>query len=187
LHDHSGSEMNDRRFRLQPFPATGPMHDLKIMGEIVRRSSMLTVCYALIGPMSGLAVPAPAEAPDRRSRLWEETCLELFLAVEDFPTYWEFNLSPAGHWNVYRFTDYRQGMREETAFAALPFSIENRADSLLLAMDLDLDRIVREDQHLEVAISAVIKHLGGEMTRWALTHPGPQPDFHLRDSFIIEL
>ena len=44
--------------------------------------------------------------PRRRDRLWEETCLELFLGEEGSERYWEFNLSPAGHWNVYRFEFY---------------------------------------------------------------------------------
>ena len=65
----------------------------------------------------------PADMPARRDRLWEETCFEFFLAVKNSPRYWEFNLSPAGHWNVYRFADYRQGMQEEPAFASLPFSV----------------------------------------------------------------
>ena len=36
-------------------------------------------------------------------------------------------------------------------------------------------------------IAAVIKLAGGELTYWALTHPGPAADFHRRDSFVVEL
>ena len=38
-----------------------------------------------------------------------------------------------------------------------------------------------------VGIAAVIKLAGGGLTYWALTHPGPQADFHRRDSFLVEL
>jgi hypothetical protein len=38
-----------------------------------------------------------------------------------------------------------------------------------------------------MAVSAVIKTRRGEVTLWALTHPGPEADFHHRDSFIIKL
>jgi hypothetical protein len=47
--------------------------------------------------------------------------------------------------------------------------------------------IIPAEQALEVAISAVIKLRSGNVTCWALTHPGPEADFHRRDSFIIEL
>ncbi len=125
--------------------------------------------------------------PTRRSRLWEETCFEFFLGVMNSDQYWEFNLSPAGHWNVYRFTSYREGMKEELAFASLPFSIQNQPDALRLALELELGRIVPADQPVKVAISAVIRSIDGKMLYWALIHPGPKPDFHRRDSFIVEL
>src|SRR4030042_7193941 len=47
--------------------------------------------------------------------------------------YWEFNLSPAGHWNVYRFASYRKEMREEPAFASLPFRVRTEPEALRLS------------------------------------------------------
>ena len=78
-------------------------------------------------------------------------------------------------------------MQEETAFTALPFSVQLHPDSLQLSLEVDLDKIVPADQALKIGISAVIKTINGRMTFWALTHPGPQADFHRRDSFIIDL
>jgi tetratricopeptide (TPR) repeat protein len=97
------------------------------------------------------------------------------------------NLSPSGDWNVYRFTSYRQGMREEPAFMTLPFRIKSESYALRLSLELGLDEIILADQALEVAVSAVIKSIDGAMSYWALNHPAPQPDFHRRDSFIIRL
>jgi hypothetical protein len=179
--------MNDRPFSLQPFPSANALPSLKITGNIARRSNTLAIRYALLGPLAELAIPAPADLPARRNGLWEETCFEFFLGVKDSDGYWEFNLSPAGDWNVYRFAAYRQGMQEETAFPSLPFSVQNQSDSLRLALELDLEKIVQPDQALEVAISAVLKPKDGEVTYWALTHPRPQADFHWRDSFILDL
>lgn len=174
-------------FQLQPFAAAGAHADLTITGSISRDSRALAIRYGVQGPRAALTIPASAEGPARRRGLWEETCFELFLAGKDSRCYWEFNLSPSGDWNVYRFDDYREGMREEPAFAALPFRFEIRSDGLWLALECFLDGIVASDQALEVALSAVIKHGDGKMTYWALTHPGPFPDFHRRDSFIITL
>jgi hypothetical protein len=179
--------MNGRSFSLQPFSPIGPLLTIKITGHIARRPRPLAIRYDLRGDLAELVIPAPAAMPDRRAGLWEETCFEFFLGVKDSPQYWEFNLSPAGHWNVYRFAGYRQGMAEETAFTSLPLSVGRRADSLEVALELDVGRIVSADQPLMVGIAAVIKRAGGGLTYWALTHPGPQADFHRRDSFLVEL
>ncbi len=179
--------MKDQSFSLQPFDPASPSLDIKITGSIVRRSNTLAIRYALLGHLAALVIPRPTDMPARKNGLWEETCFEFFLAVKNSHRYWEFNLSPAGHWNVYRFAAYRQDIREELAFTSLPFSVRNRSDSILLALRLHLDKIVRSDQALEVAISAIIKLRDNELTYWALTHCGPQADFHRRDSFIVEL
>ena len=78
-------------------------------------------------------------------------------------------------------------MAEETALTSLPLSVRRGSDSLEVSLDLDVERFVAADQPLMVGITAVIKLAGGELTYWALTHPGPAADFHRRDSFVVEL
>ena len=179
--------MSGRSFSLQPFPPIGPPLNFKITGHIARRPRQLAIRYDLRGDLAELVIPAPADIAARRLGLWEETCFEFFLGVKDSPRYWAFHLSPAGHWNVYRFAGYRQGMAEETALSSLPLSVRRRPHSLEVALELDVGRIVSADQPLMVGIAAVIKRAGGGLTYWALTHPGPQADFHRRDSFLVEL
>ena len=179
--------MNGRSFSLKPFSPISPPLNFKITGHIARRPRQLAIRYDLHGPLTELVIPGPADMPARRHGLWEETCFEFFLRVKDSPRYWEFNLSPAGHWNVYRFAGYRQGMAEEIAFTSLPLSVRRRSDSLRLDLELDVGAIVSADQPLEVGIAAVIRLAGNGVTYWALIHPGPQADFHRRDSFLVEL
>lgn len=174
-------------FSLQPFPSTESRTDLQITGNIVRNGNQLHLDYALRGNLKEIFIAAPSDTPTRKHELWQETCFEFFLGVKNSERYWEFNLSPARHWNVYRFDGYRQGMQEETAFITLPFSVEYEADYLAIALDVNLDKIVSVDQALDVAITTVIKHKDGEVTYWALTHRGTEADFHLRDSFMIKL
>jgi hypothetical protein len=178
--------MNEQSFSLDPFPTASPKLDLNIAGNIARHSNTLVIRYTLTGELGEIAIPPPADMPVRQNGLWEETCFEFFLGVKNSPRYWEFNLSPAGHWAVYSFADYRQGMQEEMAFTSLPFIVQNQGDSLSLALELDLEKIVQGTQALEVGISAVIKRKDGDVTYWALTHPGSQADFHLRESFRVE-
>ncbi|WP_414517828.1 DOMON-like domain-containing protein [Nostoc sp. PCC 9305] len=179
--------MNKQTFSLQPFPCYESFPNLKITGNISRNANQLTICYNLGSDLKEIAIVPPSNAPSRKYELWEDTCFEFFLGIKDSVRYWEFNLSPAGHWNVYRFEGYRQGMQEETAFEKLPFNVHNQADALVLALDVDLNKIVSANQGIEIGITTVIKNIDGNVSYWALTHKGEEADFHLRDSFIVEL
>jgi hypothetical protein len=179
--------MKVQSFSLQPFSAADPGPPVTITGDLGQRGQVLALRYELRGPLGELVIPTPAALPARRQGLWEATCFEFFLAAQEAPGYWEFNLSPAGHWNAYRFAAYREGMTEEGAITALPFSLQRRPDALLLSLELDLARLVWPGRPLRAGVTAVLQLAGGRMTYWDLTHPGPQPDFHRRDSFTIEL
>lgn len=179
--------MNEQRFALEPFHAASAVSDIKITGSISRSSNIIDVRFIMFGPLTETEIPGLSKDPQRRNALWEETCLEFFLGERGSDRYWEFNLSPAGHWNVYRFDAYREGMQEEEAFTSLPFSVSNGPDTLLLDLELDLGNIITGDTGLDVAVSAVVKLKDGSVIYWALTHPGPVPDFHHRDGFIIGL
>ncbi len=175
------------KFSLAPFRGGGSVPALGIGGSIGRRGNVLSVRCALRGDRSTLSVPARADAPERRDRLWEDTCFELFVGAEGSAAYREFNFSPAGHWNVYRFDSYREAMREEPAFASLPFGILADAQALRLSVDIDLGKILPPGKALDVGVCAVVRARAGDVGHWALAHPGPRPDFHLRDGFRLKV
>lgn len=179
--------MNLLDFSLVPFPGEKDLPDIGITGTIGRRANTLSIGYEIVGNLSELFLPAQDESPERKDRLWEETCMELFLGVKDSVRYWEFNLSPAGHWNVYRFTSYRKGMREEPAIASLPFRVRTDPASLRLSITLDIGKIVPKGAVAEAAVCAVLRTVNGKRSHWALAHPGPRPDFHRRDGFALVL
>jgi hypothetical protein len=179
--------MNHQNFVLQPFAPASPPPPYRLTGVISRRTGKLAICYELQGPLGELAIPSPASLPARRHGLWQETCFELFLAVRNTQPYWEFNLSPAGHWNVYRFEAYRQVRQEEAAFSSLPFEVQTEPDSLRLALEVELAPLVSDKQVLEGGISAILQGKSGALSYWALAHFGSQPDFHRRDGFLISL
>ena len=158
---------------------------VEITGAIALQSSRLKIIYRLAGT-SQVIVPAATEKPTRQYDLWEHTCFEFFLKLADSTKYWEFNLSPAGHWNVFRFLDYRQNIAEEMAFVTLPFQVLLQNNSLLLNLEVELDKIISSESDLEVGITTVVEDKQ-QLSYWALTHPGTEADFHHRDSFIIKL
>ncbi len=160
---------------------------MTIGGSIARRADTLSIRYEVRGNLSKISIPAAADAPRRGDRLWEETCLELFLGATDSGEYWEFNLSPSGNWNVYRFTRYREGMREETAFGSLPMDVRSDAEALVLTAEIDISRIVPARRDLAATAAAVIGTIDGGMSHWAPVHPATRPDFHRRDQFAWPL
>src|SRR4030067_239281 len=160
-------------FSLQPYQGEEPGGYLKIEGTIGRRSDTLSIGYALLGNLSELALPAPAESPGRKDRLLEGTGLELFLGKKNRGRYWEFLLSPAGHWNVYRYASYRKEMREEPAFAPLPSRVRMEPGALRLSLDLGLGKIIPPGRAIEGAVGAVIRTVTGKTNHWALLPPAP--------------
>ncbi len=179
--------MKNQTFSLQPFPSKESLPNLQITGNIARCANKLSLRYQLFGDLKQVVIPPISDTPVRSHELWESTCFEFFVGIKDSAQYWEFNLSPAGHWNVYHFDGYRQGMQEETAFNILPFSVQKASDSLTLVLDVDLSKIVAIEQEIEVAITTVVEDVHSNIIYWALVHRGVEADFHLRDSFMIEL
>jgi hypothetical protein len=179
--------MSLQNFSLRPFSVDAGSRPVVIDGVVSRLSQTLTIEYLLTGRLAAVAIPDRAPAPLRLDGLWRQTCFECFIAGRNSPQYWEFNISPAGHWNVYRFSNYRQGMTEEKAFQHLPFTRSAGPGLLSLALQIDLAKILDGDQRLEVAISAVIQYKNADLDYWALTHADAAPDFHRRECFTIRL
>lgn len=172
-------------FKLIPFPAAGsPL--IEIMGEVDRIKNRLSVHYSVQGSVESILLPEQAH-PIRKNDLWNTTCFEFFIAVPDSSEYWEFNLSPSGEWNVYRMDAYRQvNMREEPAFCELPFAFQ-KEHGFSLELSVDLNPIISSAQKIQIGVAAITETKDREVTYWALAHPGEQADFHLRDSFLIEM
>ena len=180
-------EMMEHSFSLVPFPdAESPA--ISVSGTISREGNMLFLQYWLAGETRGVALPGPAPKPGRMDDLWKATCFEFFLAKNGQPEYWEFNLSPSGNWNVYRMDAYRRaGFRTEPLVPPLGLETQVNGDVFTLTAAVDLKYLFRTDEAMRVAIAAVIQTNDGRETYWALAHPGPQADFHLRESFTLVL
>jgi hypothetical protein len=173
--------------KLEPFSKDLSTPSIDLTAVIDRQDNIFSIEYHLTGDLSTLIIPPPTAKPTRKSLLWEHTCFEFFLGVPGMPEYWEFNLSPAGDWNIFHLDNYRQGLREELAFNSLSFFTELESRSLVLKLELDLAHIIESHQNLEVSVTSVIEPPVGEISYWAVTHSGEQADFHLRDSFSISL
>ena len=159
------------------------------VGGTIRRlpNHLLSLSFSVSGPMKILEIAPPSYSPNRMNGLWKKTCFECFLSPLYEKRYWEINLSPAGHWNIYFFKGYREGMADEKRIHALLSKIEINAKSLTLTAVVNLSALAPLHSAIHIGIAAVIKEKNGNLSYWALTHPGLQPDFHRREGFILQI
>lgn len=177
--------MKTEHFCLKPFEMDPSLETLQIEGYGVREGNNFRLHYTLSGDLAAIALASPAQHPQRLDNLWQTTCFEFFLALPNAARYWEFNLSPAGHWNVYRFENYRAGMQPELAFSDLPFVIKVIDERLLLDLVIDLTKLFSVQQSFELGVTTVLEDQHQQISYWAISHPGQIPDFHLRESFLL--
>ncbi len=174
-----------KEFVLQPFERSDRTTELSLQVSVERSHNLLSLVYMLSGDLTEATVEPPSATKQRRDRLWEQTCFEFFLTQDTSP-YWEFNLSPSGDWNVFALSGYRQGLKEETAFSKLPFTVQSSADDLRLKISVDVSELVDISKLVRLGVSAVVI-TGGEESFWAIAHPTTKADFHHPDSFIVTL
>jgi hypothetical protein len=179
--------MSEESFSLICFPAA-QTPDISITGSVSLQKNIVQLHYSLTGSIESILLPSASVHPGRKDDLWKHTCFEFFLAIKGHPHYWEFNMSPSGDWNVYHMDDYRRiGFREETSIQRLLFEFQKEASGLTLEAWADLNPLLQPNQILEFGIATVIQTVDRAETFWALAHPAPVADFHLRESFILEL
>lgn len=180
-------KMTTRDFQLHPFDPSDRLNGDHVSGTIIRQENLLIIFYEFYGDLDLIQIPKPAKNPARKHRLWKTTCFELFIQVDGSDGYLEFNLSPSGNWNIYRFDGYRKGMSEALPSSMLPFNVTRSTNLLKIELEIHLDNIFPPNVAIRAGISAVTKTLDNNITYWALIHPAPKPDFHHPDSFMFEL
>ncbi len=177
--------MNVAHFKLHPFSIAPRDAGMSIEGTVQRDGGTLHLAYRLQGRLDILAIPPISPHPQRRHELWKETCFEGFIQPAGSSAYWELNLSPAGHWNLYRFDGYRQGMREATPATELSVTVRKVEGALALSTKVDLETFGSGD--FKIGVSAVIRAQDGRIEYWALVHPLTKPDFHHPLSFLLQV
>jgi hypothetical protein len=155
----------------------------KIEAAIARpRPGSLVLSYVVSGRIGDLRIP-PIVAAMRADELWQHTCFEAFVRSLAGPGYYEFNFSPSTQWAVYKFSDYRSGMRVATEIAAPRIEVRSTAQSYTLQAALELDGV---SLPWRIGLSAVLEETNGDKSYWALAHPPGKADFHHADCFALE-
>ena len=146
----------------------------------------LTLAFALDADLSRLRLPSP-NVPRRAHGLWEHTCFEAFIGLNNSPAYHEFNFAPSGEWALYAFHRYREIASPPEVTVAPEVNVRRLADRLELEVVVRLESlsVVHPTSPLRLALSAVIEDAGGSLSYWALRHRSVKPDFHHADAFVL--
>jgi hypothetical protein len=161
---------------------------INLSAEASRDSKQrLKIVFELQGDTSQLYLPERVSNPKRRDELWKRTCFEVFFGPENGTNYWEINLSPAGDWNAYSFSNYRERMKSESKIAGFQIQPKKTADYFRLEATADLFNLNLGTTPMRLSVTAVIETLNGKISYWAFQHSGEKADFHLRESFIAQM
>lgn len=172
---------------LHPHPSA-PAPALRMLASIADAADGLAVRYRIEGDVASLRIPAPRSAGPKDG-LWTHTCFELFVGGANSARYREFNFSPSGEWAAYDFSGYR----ERDIGQALAADLEPPRTATTAGVEwLEVEAFVPARRlppiasgSLRIGLTAVVETVDGALSYWALHHPGPRPDFHGRDGFVL--
>jgi hypothetical protein len=176
-------------YALLPHPATpAPMVRAIEAGIASRADGCIAFCYRLRGDMARVRIPE-AYLPERCDLLWEHTCFEVFVGIEGDVAYREFNFSPSGQWTAYDFGDYRRRLADP-AVATPRITTRSTEGRLELEAIVSLSSLPSAPAGTcwNIGLSAVVEAtdtVNDGLSYWALRHPSPRPDFHLRYGFAL--
>lgn len=168
---------------LVPHPDGGSTSVRGLIATLAGETEALVVRYTLTAPLDTLRLPLASAAPARRDELWRHTCFELFVMGAD-GVYHEFNFSPSGDWQAYRFEAYRR--RGGTQPATAP-RLDIRRNPTTLTLDARVPRAALPTHPVNAALTAVIEDAAGVLSYWALHHAPGKPDFHHPAGFTVAL
>ena len=176
-----------KEFELIPFESCelGKVIDLRVGIGWEEDGSIMTIQFRVIGAIDRLKIPLVSDMPQRLTGLWETTCFECFFGAVGQEQYWEINLSPSGDWNVFQLDGYREPLRAEQAIETLPFWVKRDGDRITIEMTLDIQKLGLCRDTIELSVTSVLQETTGDISYWAFAHTGVEPDFHLRNSFVI--
>ncbi|MDD1444212.1 hypothetical protein MEO93_28515 [Dolichospermum sp. ST_sed3] len=177
--------MEKINFNLKPFEPLESL-SLDIFGIISYDLDYLKICYELTGDIYLINIPKLIYG-ERKNNLWKNSCFEFFVSETNSSKYFEFNLSPSSDFNIYAFDDYRTNMKEFIDLKNPSINIINKNDKLFLEIQINIKDLFKTKIPLKLGISAIIKDINNECYYFSLVHSKPIPDFHDRNSFIIDL
>lgn len=164
---------------LPPHPAHAHHEGCRISAAAVRLANgdwQLT--YLLQDPGKRIRTPPPVFRPGSREGLWQHTCCEAFIGLDD-TGYREFNLSPSGEWACYDFAAERARGPRTLPVTSPDIQCALTDDGWLLCATLAA--VCLPAVPARIGLCAVLEGYDDHLAYHALRHPRDQADFHHPD------
>lgn len=147
---------------------------------------LLDIQYQFSGNLTEITWPAATNKPQRKAKLWQQTCMELFIAEKNSERYFEFNLSPNGNWQCYEFLFYRSLASQPKNIKPPKIGKLDDRKGISYSVSLDITPLSLATP-LQLGISTVLLQACGDLAYFSLYPQTDAPDFHLRDGFKLTL
>ena len=163
-------------------------YDDSLVGAIEQVSPYtLNVGYWLRDPNQLVEYPDLAASNPRQDFLWNKTCFEIFIGVQDQDFYREINLSPSQAWQAYQFEEYRypEDMPPQAAYDIELNQLKRTHYGLNVSLDLTEFMLANKLKwtDLFIGLSAVLMTSKGEK-HYAMQHSSPNADFHNKRDWL---
>lgn len=160
--------------------------DWRIGVDMAVTSQHLQLTYRF--PRAGTRIAPSSSHPVRRNGLWQTTCAEVFVGLQQHSSYREFNFAPSGDWACYDFAAYRESSDACPAVEA-PFVQAAACDDIaIVRVELPLASLpAAERESYRIGLSMVLEDHAGGLSYWALAHSPARADFHDAACFVATL
>jgi hypothetical protein len=169
-----------KTYSLIPFDkSSAPDISIEVAAQL--ENQKLCLQYTLIGDVTEIDWPV-FDKVQLAEGLWQTTCLECFLLLEDGKRYIELNFSPKGSWHIYYFDDYRKASVNLDKLVSIEnIKVNQENDTYQLTSTISLGDISMRS----MGFTAVIETKQQQLSYWALQHDEQQPDFHLPSAWAV--
>lgn len=149
--------------------------------------NILNVGFWLSDPEQLIRWPTLVTAHPRQDFLWEQTCFEVFIGIQDRDDYREINLSATQAWQAYRFEEYRYPEQSPPPIAYDIDLVALTKTHYGLNAKLDLSAWFAAENiswsDLYIGLTAVI-NTAKSQHYFAMQHSAAQADFHNKHDWL---
>lgn len=173
------------KFVLLPYD-TNKHPKIEITSELNLSEDAVYISYKITGSLDELDLGDGTPVHERKIKLWEKTCFELFIKNSK-DQYIEFNFSPVFEWNCFFFNKKGDPLSPWIKIDHIASDILLSKDIFHIIVEIKKDQFpphffdVKQD--MSAGITSVIKNKLGHLSYWALSHEADRPNFHHFDSF----
>lgn len=149
--------------------------------------SQIHIAFWVTDPNQAIIYPALLQQAERQDYLWEHTCFEVFLGIQQQDAYREINLAPSGAWQAYVFEEYRYPECMPPAYAQDIRLVQLQRTKYGISAVLDLKAWLNQHQiklsQVYMGLTAVIE-TQQQHHYFAMQHSGKQADFHNKRDWL---